>query len=85
MANIRFIHDFASDSATLTASTTAGSLAPANMQRNEKAAVWRSTATTATITAIWPTLSKSIRSPSADELDFRRDDHDSPLHSRRRC
>lgn len=51
MANIRFIHDFASDRATLSASTTAGALVAANLQRNEKAAVWRSTATTATITA----------------------------------
>ena len=53
MANIRFIHDFASDRATLTASSTAGALAVSNMQRNEKAAVWRSTTTTATITATW--------------------------------
>ena len=51
MANIRFIHDFVSDRATLTASTTAGSLSASNMQRNEHAAVWRSTAATATITA----------------------------------
>lgn len=55
MANIRFIHDFASDRASLTASTTAGALAVSNMQRNEKAAVWRSTTTTATITATWAT------------------------------
>ena len=53
MANIRFIHDFVSDRATLTASTTAGALAATNMQRNEKAAIWRSTGTTATITATW--------------------------------
>lgn len=53
MANIRFIHDNAADRATLTASTTAGALAATNLQRNEKAAIWRSTGTTATITATW--------------------------------
>ena len=55
MANIRFIHDFASDRASLTASTTAGALAASNLKRNEKAAIWRSTATTATLTATWTT------------------------------
>ena len=53
MANIRFIHDNAADRATLAASTTAGSLAATNLQRNEKAAIWRSTGTTATIAATW--------------------------------
>ena len=55
MANIRFLHDNAADRATLTASTTAGALVAANLQRNEKAAIWRSTGTTATITATWTT------------------------------
>ena len=55
MANIRFLHDNAADRATLTASTTAGTLTPTNLKRNEKAAIWRSTGTTATITATWTT------------------------------
>ena len=53
MARIRFIHDFVSDAATLTASSTAAALVAANMQRSKKAAVWRSMGTTATVTARW--------------------------------
>lgn len=55
MANLRLIHDNAADRATLTASSTSGTLAVSNLQKNEKAAIWRSTATTATLTATWAT------------------------------
>lgn len=55
MANLRIIYDNAADRATLTASTTAGALAATNLQRDEKAAIWRSTDTTATLTATWAT------------------------------
>jgi len=55
MANLRLIYDNAADRATLAASSTSGSLAAPNLQLNEKAAIWRSTATTATVTATWTT------------------------------
>lgn len=45
-ANIRFIYDNAADRATITASSTSGSLVASNMQADERAAVWRSTANT---------------------------------------
>jgi len=53
MVNVRIIYDNAADRATLSTSTTAGSLVAANMQSDIKSAVWRSTSTTATITATW--------------------------------
>lgn len=46
-ANVRFIFNNAADRATITATTTAGSMVPANMQTDERAAVWRSTADSA--------------------------------------
>lgn len=55
MANLRLIFDNAADRSTLTASSTSGTLAAANMLKNERSAIWRSTATTATLTAIWTT------------------------------
>lgn len=42
-SNIRFVFDNAADRATITASTTSGSLVAANVQAEERAAVWRST------------------------------------------
>jgi len=46
-ANIRFVFNNAADRATITASTTSGSLVAANLKLDERAAVWRSTANTA--------------------------------------
>lgn len=48
MSNIRFLYDNAADRATITASTTSGSLAAANLKADERAAVWRSTTNGAT-------------------------------------
>lgn len=53
--NLRIIYDNVIDSATLTASTTASGLPVTNLQLEQKGFVWRSTATTATITAVWTT------------------------------
>lgn len=50
---MRIIYDNAIDRATLTASSTAGVLVASRMQNDEKAEVWRSTGTAATLTAIW--------------------------------
>ncbi len=49
------VYDNAGDRATLTASTTAGSLAVTNLQTYPKAQVHRSTATSVTYTATWAT------------------------------
>lgn len=54
MSNLRIIYDNAADTATLSTSSTAGSLVASNMQTNKKMQVWRSTSTTASITATWP-------------------------------
>lgn len=54
MANLRIIYNNALDrSATLAASTTAGSLAVTNLLTDQKSEVWRSTSTTATVTMTW--------------------------------
>lgn len=54
MANLRIVHNNATDrAATLVASTTAGSLAASNLQTNLKSEVWRSTSTTSTLTLTW--------------------------------
>ncbi len=53
--NLRIIYDNVMDSATLSASSTAGALPVTNLQRDQKGYVWRSTSTTATITATWTT------------------------------
>lgn len=54
MANLRVIYDNAIDRATtLTASTTSGTLAAANMQTDYKGTVHRSTGTSVTYTATW--------------------------------
>lgn len=43
-----------SDSATITASSSAGSLVAANLKTIYKSQVWRSTGLTATLTVVWP-------------------------------
>ena len=53
--NLRIIYDNVIDSATLTASSAAAGLPVTNLQTEQKGFVWRSTSTTATITAIWST------------------------------
>ncbi len=45
-SNVRFVYNNAADRATITASTTSGTLVAANLQADERAAVWRSTANT---------------------------------------
>ncbi len=55
MMNLRILHDNAADRAALTASSQAGALGPANLQRDSKTAVLRATGTVQTITATWPT------------------------------
>jgi hypothetical protein len=54
--NLRIIYDNVIDSATLTTSTAAIGLPVTNLQGDQKGLVWRSTGTTATITATWTTL-----------------------------
>lgn len=54
MPNLRVVYNNAADkTATLVASTTAGSLAASNLQTDIKTEIWRSTSTTATLTATW--------------------------------
>lgn len=55
MANLRVVYDNAAQRATISASTTAGTLAASNLLTDPKSAVWRSTGTTATLTLTWPT------------------------------
>jgi hypothetical protein len=55
MTNLRIIYDNAADRATLTASSQAGALGPANLKRDNKSAVLRATGTYQLITATWPT------------------------------
>jgi hypothetical protein len=50
---IRILNNNAADRASLSATTTAGSLVVTNLLTDYKSEVWRSTATTATITATW--------------------------------
>ncbi|MGW8391127.1 phage head spike fiber domain-containing protein [Pseudoduganella sp. HUAS MS19] len=54
MSNMRIVYDNAVSRAVLTASSTAGALAPANLQVDSKASVWRSVGKTARLTAVWP-------------------------------
>lgn len=51
--NIRIIYNNAIDRANLSASSAAGSLVASNMAMDIKSAVWRSLATSETITATW--------------------------------
>ena len=54
MSNLRILYNNLVDNGSvLSASTSAGSLLPANLQTNIKSQVWRSTATSATLTAVW--------------------------------
>lgn len=55
MSNLRVIYDNAADRATLSSSATAGSLGVSNLVTDIKSAVCRSTTTSLTITATWPT------------------------------
>lgn len=55
MMNLRILHDNAADRAVLAASSQAGTLGPANLQRDSKSSVLRATGTVQTITATWPT------------------------------
>ena len=55
MTNLRILYDNAADRATLTASSQAGTLGPANLQLDSKNAILRATGTAQTITATWPT------------------------------
>ena len=60
MSNLRIIYDNAIDRAVLTASSTAGSLVPANMQVDRKSKVWRASGTSATVTATWASAAQLI-------------------------
>lgn len=51
--NLRVVYNNVADTASLSASSTSGSLAASNLQTDVKSEVWRSTSTTATITATW--------------------------------
>lgn len=53
--NLRIIYDNRVDAATITTSSTAGSLVASNMKNDRKSKVWRSTGKTAeTVTLQWP-------------------------------
>lgn len=54
MPNLRIIYDNAADRAVLSASSQAGALGPANLQRDGKSSLLRSVGTDLTITAVWP-------------------------------
>lgn len=57
MANVRVVYNnVLAANATLTASTTAGSLAVTNLLTDLKSDVWRSTSTSATLTVTWTAL-----------------------------
>jgi len=55
VSNIRIVYNNAADRATITASSTAGSLAASNLKTDFKSAIYRSTGTTTTITLTWTT------------------------------
>ncbi len=55
MTNFRIIYDNKADRATLAVSSTAGTLVAANLLTEIKSQTWRSTSTTASITATWTT------------------------------
>jgi hypothetical protein len=56
MPSLRIVYDNAADSGTLTATSTAGSLAATNMQIDKKSKVWRSVGTSATLTCSWSSI-----------------------------
>jgi hypothetical protein len=51
--SLRIVSDNAADRATITASSTAGTLAASNLQTDIKTQLWRSTGTTETLTLQW--------------------------------
>lgn len=51
--NLRILYDNVVDSSTLTASSTTSGFPVTNLQKEQKGLVWRSTSTTATVTATW--------------------------------
>lgn len=51
MTNLKIIHDNLAKTAALVASSEAGALVAGNLQKDSKTVVWRSTGTTATLTA----------------------------------
>jgi hypothetical protein len=53
MPNLRIVYDNVANDATLTASSTAGSLGVNNLKTDTKAEVWRSVGTSATLTMQW--------------------------------
>lgn len=53
MANFRLLMDDAVATASITASSTAGTLVAANLKNNEPELVWRATGTSATLTLTW--------------------------------
>jgi hypothetical protein len=53
--NLRILYDNVIDSSTLTASSTTSGFPVSNLQKELKGLVWRSTSTTATVTATWTT------------------------------
>jgi hypothetical protein len=55
MSNLRIIYDNAADRAVLAASSQAGALGAANLQREDKSSVLRSVTTQLSIAATWPT------------------------------
>ncbi|MCC7597744.1 hypothetical protein IGS61_09620 [Janthinobacterium sp. FW305-129] len=54
MTNLRIIHHNASDLAVITASSQSGGLTAANLLTDIKSEVWRSTGTSATLRAVFP-------------------------------
>ena len=55
MGNLRIIYDNAADRATLSASSQAGALGPANLQRDTKSSIFRAEGTGVALFATWPT------------------------------
>lgn len=53
MSNMRIVYDNVVSRAVLAASSTAGALAVANLQADDKSSVWRAMGTTARLTATW--------------------------------
>lgn len=53
--HLRIVYNNAADRATIAASSTAGGLVASNLQKERKSDVWRSTATTATLTLTYTT------------------------------
>lgn len=53
MPNMKILTDDVAASATITATTTAGTLSPSNVKSNEPTQIWRATAKTGTLTLTW--------------------------------